>query len=69
MIPSARHDEDPDRDALLDELVQAHLDTIELTLGVADDRSWIAHVGYLQDLVRHAKRASAVDEAVSDRRR
>ena len=46
-------------DDLVDELVQAHLDTIEIGGGVASARDWGEHVLYLQQLVRFAKRATA----------
>jgi hypothetical protein len=34
--------------ALLDELVEAHLDTIEMALEFERDEDWASHVAYLQ---------------------
>jgi hypothetical protein len=51
-------DGERDREALVDELVQAHLDTIELVLAI-DGAPFAAHVAYLQGLVRYAKRTTA----------
>jgi hypothetical protein len=50
---------DGGQDELLDELVQAHLDTIEMLLPLEDDPSCARHVAYLQGLIRHAKRVTA----------
>jgi hypothetical protein len=44
---------------LVDELIQSHLDTIEMALGDPSDRDWLSHVAYLQDLVRYATSALA----------
>jgi hypothetical protein len=50
-----------DSDALLDELVQAHLDTIELMLDRPLDADESAHVDYLRALVRQVKAATACE--------
>jgi hypothetical protein len=47
------------RHQLVDELVEAHLDTIELVLDRPDDLAWSPHVRYLQALVRQAKQMTA----------
>jgi hypothetical protein len=46
--------------ALLDELVEAHMDTIEMLVVYQDDPSWSSHALYLQGLVRQAKRLAAL---------
>ncbi len=48
---------------LVDELVQAHLDTIEMLDVWHDDPDWQSHALYLKSLVRHAKRFMAVRAA------
>jgi hypothetical protein len=58
---------DGGQEELLDELVQAHLDTIEMSLELHDDPSWMSHVAYLQGLVRHAKRTTAARMRHADR--
>jgi hypothetical protein len=45
---------------LVDELVQAHLDSIELLLELEVHLHDVAHVDYLRSLVRAAKAHSAV---------
>jgi hypothetical protein len=52
---------------LVDELVQAHLDTIEMGPH-CPPREWQAHVRYLQRLVRYAKRITAADLSLETRR-
>ena len=47
--------------ALVEELVEAHLDTIEIGSGV--DRDWGDHVDYLQALVRESHSMLAVATA------
>lgn len=44
---------------LLSELVDAHVDTIELLVGRDDVTSDAVHVEYLQALVRYSKRLMA----------
>ncbi|WCB96510.1 hypothetical protein DSM104299_05269 [Baekduia alba] len=44
-----------DRDALLwllDELLEAHLDTVEMILGGQSDADWTSHAEYLKGLQR-----------------
>jgi hypothetical protein len=57
----ARSDADPDDDMreLLRELVDAHLDTIEMFLGRGDPAARAAHLDYVQGLVRYSKRFTA----------
>jgi hypothetical protein len=52
-------DDNLDLDALIDELVEAHMDTIEMLGDWLDDPSWHSHSVYLQGLVRHTKRVTA----------
>jgi hypothetical protein len=52
-------DGDQSLDALLDELVEAHIDTIEMLVDYEHDPSWSSHAQYLRGLVRHAKRLTA----------
>jgi HPt (histidine-containing phosphotransfer) domain-containing protein len=46
---------------LVDELVEAHMDTIEMLVTARLDDDWGSHVRYLQGLVRLAHTAQAVD--------
>jgi hypothetical protein len=48
---------------LFDELVEAHLDTIEVLLGGPEEAAWRPHVQYLQALVRQARRMTAAGDA------
>jgi hypothetical protein len=52
---------------LVDELVQAHLDTIEMGV-YCPPLEWEEHLRYLQRLVRYAKRYTAADLSLEDRR-
>jgi hypothetical protein len=52
---------------LVDELVQAHLDTIEMGAH-HPPLEWQAHVRYLQQLVRYTKRFTAADLRLETRR-
>jgi len=40
---------------LLSELIDAHLDTVELAARFATDAAWSAHIAYIQDLQRLAQ--------------
>jgi hypothetical protein len=46
-------------EALLSELVDAHVDTVELLVGRDGATTYAAHLQYLQGLVRHSKRLMA----------
>jgi hypothetical protein len=63
MIVLSRRNGEPDYAALIDELVEAHLDTIEIAQDAHDDPSWSSHLSYLQSLVRLAKRVAASSSA------
>jgi hypothetical protein len=54
------NDARPGLDELVDELVEAHLDTIELA-GCCRVAAWDDHLEYVQRLVRLAKHVAAVD--------
>jgi hypothetical protein len=54
---------------LLDELVQAHLDSIELLLEVERHLDDLGHVDYLRSLVRAAKEHAASLDPPADRQR
>jgi hypothetical protein len=54
-----RSDAEPRPEDLFDELLEAHLDTIELA-HCGRMTGWDDHVEYLQRLVRHAKHFAAV---------
>jgi hypothetical protein len=56
-------DADQSNEALIDELVQAHLDTIEMVEEWLGDPSWDSHSEYLKGLVRYAKRLTAARAA------
>jgi hypothetical protein len=56
MISSSLPDRDDCFEKLLSELVDAHVDTIELFVGGDDVTTCTAHVQYLQGLVRYSKR-------------
>jgi hypothetical protein len=53
---------------LIDELVQAHLDTIEMGAH-CPPLEWQDHLQYLKRLVRYAKRFTAVDLGLEIHRR
>jgi hypothetical protein len=59
MISSSLPDHDEGFEELLRELVDAHVDTIELFVGRDDATTDAAHVEYLQALVRYSKRLMA----------
>jgi hypothetical protein len=59
VISSSLPDRDDCFEKLLSELVDAHVDTIELFVGGDDVTTRTAHVQYLQGLVRYAKRLMA----------
>jgi hypothetical protein len=59
MISSSVRDHDAGLEELLSELVDAHVDTIELFVGRDDATTDAAHVAYLQALVRYSKRFMA----------
>ena len=44
---------------LVDELLDAHCDTVFLAEGVAQEPAWAAHVRYLKDLQRVGQRTLA----------
>jgi hypothetical protein len=44
---------------LLSELIDAHLDTVELATRVATDAAWSAHIAYIRDLQRLAQETLA----------
>jgi hypothetical protein len=48
--PSPQHD----LRQLVDELLEAHMDTIELVVATRADEDWTSHVHYLQGLIRLA---------------
>ena len=50
----------PRLEDLVDELVQSHLDTIEIGV-YCSPLEWQEHLRYLQRLVRYAKRFTAAD--------
>lgn len=50
---------------LVDELVQAHLDTIEMG-AYCPPLEWQDHLRYLQGLVRYAKRVTAADLSLDE---
>jgi hypothetical protein len=50
---------DGDIDELLVELIDAHVDTIELFVGRENAMTRTVHLGYLQCLVRYSKRVTA----------
>ena len=58
----------PQLAGLVDELVQAHLDTIEMGAD-CPPLEWQDHLRYLQRLVRHAKRFTAADLSLETQRR
>jgi hypothetical protein len=55
MISSSARDHDAGFEELLSELVDAHVDTIELLLGRDDATTDAVHLEYLQALVRYSK--------------
>jgi hypothetical protein len=59
MEPSSRPDRDESFEGLLGELIDAHLDTIELIVCGGDTTTRAAHLGYLQGLVRYSTRLMA----------
>jgi hypothetical protein len=59
MISSSVRDHDPGFEELLSELVDAHVDTIELLVGRDDATTDVVHLEYLQALVRYSKRLMA----------
>ena len=59
MISSSVQDHDAGFEELLSELVDAHVDTIELVVGRDDATTDAVHLEYLQALVRYSKRLMA----------
>jgi hypothetical protein len=59
MISSSVRDHDAGFEELVSELVDAHLDTIELLVDRDDAATDDAHLEYLQALVRYSKRLMA----------
>jgi hypothetical protein len=59
MISSSVRDHDAGFEELLSELVDAHVDTIELLVSRDDAPTDTCHVEYLQALVRYSKRLMA----------
>ena len=59
MISSSLPDHDEGFEELLTELVDAHVDTIEVFVRRDDATTDAAHVEYLQALVRYSKRLMA----------
>jgi hypothetical protein len=59
MISSSVRDHDAGFEELLSELVDAHVDTIELLVGGDDATTDPVHLEYLQALVRYSKRLMA----------
>ena len=59
MISSSVRDHDAALEELLSELVDAHVDTIELLVGGDDATTDAVHLEYLQALVRYSKRLMA----------
>jgi hypothetical protein len=59
MISSSVRDHDAGFEELMSELVDAHVDTIELLVGGDDATTDAAHLEYLQALVRYSKRLMA----------
>lgn len=59
MSSARRPDLDPNLGALVDELVDAHMDTIQMTLASEPDPDWHQHALYLQRLVREAHKVLA----------
>jgi hypothetical protein len=61
---------DPDPAALIDELVAAHYDTVEIALATGcDTDDWAPHLTYLQELARATRgvMAAAAGDAFSNR--
>ena len=59
MISSSVRDHDAGFEELVSELVDAHVDTIELLGGCDDATTDAVHLDYLQALVRYSKRLMA----------
>jgi hypothetical protein len=59
MISSSARDHDARFEELVSELVDAHVDTIELLVGCDGPTTDAAHLEYLQALVRYSKRLMA----------
>ena len=59
MISSSVRDHDARFEELVCELVDAHLDTIELLVGREHSTTDAAHLEYLRALVRYSKRLMA----------
>ena len=59
MISSSTRDHDARFEELVSELVDAHVDTIELLVGRDGAATDAAHIEYLQALVRYSKRLMA----------
>jgi hypothetical protein len=66
-MPDRLTDACPHVDDLVDELVQAHLDTIEMG-AYCPPLEWQDHLRYLQRLVRYAKRFTAAQPSSQDPR-
>ncbi len=52
---------DPELVTLADELLEAHLDTVELAQSVSTESDWQAHLDYLRALLRRGQELLAAE--------
>ena len=65
MSAQTRQSRSVDVAELLQELVDAHVDTVEIALAARPEEDWRSHVEYLQRLIRCARESFATQSAAN----